>query len=377
MNLEKTQGRTAVARAILGSGHILAHQAESLSIQIDHRPASEQIIAERSELRSSNELRAWLLGRIWNESPVLSTMRFHQQIFTEGQQPVTVGSNIRLTDLDAPRNFNHGSLTVNVQVNGTPDDRLSIKNQGAKPGQIGVKGNLVTYSGLAIGTFSGGNGTDPLVVLLNANSTAEATQALLRNISFSVVGQNPSNRPRSIRFVINDGTGHENAQSQPLATVVQIQTINNGPIIRLSQAQITYRPGNGPVTIDKAVTITDPDNDHFSGGQLVVSIIANGTQFDHLALTTSGSSRLALSGNRILFDGDQVGTYQGGLGTRPLVIQFNEKATGEAVQELARNITFDNFSTTPSTFTRKVNFVLKDGLGMSSTKQMAIISLSR
>jgi hypothetical protein len=129
MNLEKTQGRTAVARAILGSGHILAHQAESLSIQIDHRPASEQIIAERSELRSSNELRAWLLGRIWNESPVLSTMRFQQQIFTEGQQPVTVGSNIRLTDLDAPRNFNHGSLTVNVQVNGTPDDRLSIKNQ--------------------------------------------------------------------------------------------------------------------------------------------------------------------------------------------------------------------------------------------------------
>jgi hypothetical protein len=73
---------------------------------------------------------------------------------------------------DAPRNFNHGSLTVNVQVNGTPDDRLSIKNQGAKPSQIGVKGNLVTYSGLAIGTYSGGNGTDPLVVLLNSNSSS-------------------------------------------------------------------------------------------------------------------------------------------------------------------------------------------------------------
>ena len=59
----------------------------------------------------------------------------------------------------------------------------------------------------AIGTFSGGYGTDPLVVSLNANADAISTRALMRNITFANVSDNPGAAVRTIEFVLTDGDG--------------------------------------------------------------------------------------------------------------------------------------------------------------------------
>src|ERR1043165_565932 len=49
-------------------------------------------------------------------------------------------------------NFLNGSLTVFFSANGQPEDQLGITNSG----QIAVTGSQVSYSGAAIGTFTGG-----------------------------------------------------------------------------------------------------------------------------------------------------------------------------------------------------------------------------
>ncbi len=372
LKVEKAQGKIAVARAILGSAHYLAHQAESLNIQINQQPSNGQVVSERLELASSTQMRSWLLGRTLNETPLLTATPFQHLLFTEGHAPVALGGNVRLTDLDAPRNFNLGMLRVNGEVNATAEDRLTIKNQGSKSGQIGVQGNQVTYSGKLMGTFSGGKDNLPLVVNLHSHSTPEATQALIRNIQFSVAGDNPSTKPRAISFVLNDGTGRENAQSQALTIVVQVQAINNAPTIRFSQSSVHYRQGGGRVFLDREITLSDVDNIRFSGGELSVAI-ANGTPSDYLGLNSKGSDLVTLTGNRVMLSGNQIASYKGGVGTKSLVISFTENATVEAVQELARNLTFGNFSTTPSTFPRKINFVLKDGMGGVEKGQQTIL----
>ena len=71
--------------------------------------------------------------------------------------------------------FAGGTLTVSL-VTGYSEDRLGIRHQGNGAGQIGVSGNLVSYGGVAIGSFAGGgSGTSPLVISLNANANPVST----------------------------------------------------------------------------------------------------------------------------------------------------------------------------------------------------------
>ncbi len=69
-------------------------------------------------------------------------------------------------------------LLIDLTVNGSPDDRLAIRNQGNGAGQIGVAGSNVSYGGVVIGVFDGGtDGSTPLAVTFSANATPAAVQA--------------------------------------------------------------------------------------------------------------------------------------------------------------------------------------------------------
>ena len=365
LNMERTQGRAAVASTMLKSSQYLANQTEALSIQINQKPSDSRLVAERKELGSSTEMRSLLLSRIWNDTPTLKTNRPQWAQFTEGQKPVLISGNIRLNDGDGPRNFNQGTLTVTVQSNATAEDRLSIANQGRGVGQIGITGNQVTYSNVGIGTFQGGQGATPLVIKLNGNATQIATQTLLGNILFATVGDNPSPLPRSIRFVLNDGTNSSNAESLPLITQVQVKVVNDKPVIKASAGTTTYKKDGAPILIDNAITVADVDNRHFAKGELSIALIANGTEADRLGIKQGGG--IAVIGTDVYYGSKKIGTFTGGGAFTQMVIKLSDQATPEAVQDLARNITFENISNTPSTLPRTVSFVLKDGSGGTST----------
>lgn len=133
--------------------------------------------------------------------------------YTENDPATVLDSGATLTDIDSPQSFDGGQLTVSFSQNGEADDRLEIRNEGSGTDDIGVTGNSVTYGGTVIGTLSGGVGTQPLEVDLNDDATLEATQALVRAVTYRSVSDSPSTAAREVSFVLTDGQGGTSAAS--------------------------------------------------------------------------------------------------------------------------------------------------------------------
>lgn len=126
--------------------------------------------------------------------------------YSIGTPGTSIEAAATLVDADTA-NYNGGTLTVSLTANATADDRLEIRSNGSGAGQISVSGNTVSFEGTAIGTFSGGVGTSPLVITLNSSATPAAAQALLRAVTFHNVNNSPSTAPRTVSVVLNDGQG--------------------------------------------------------------------------------------------------------------------------------------------------------------------------
>jgi hypothetical protein len=122
-------------------------------------------------------------------------------------------------------------LVLNRSANGTADDRLTIVNQGVAADQIGVSGTTVTYGGTAIGTFTGGIGTTPLVVTFNSASTPAAAQALLQNLAYSNVSDAPSTTNRTVSFVVSDGA---NGISTAANKTITVTAVNDAAIWQMN-----------------------------------------------------------------------------------------------------------------------------------------------
>lgn len=127
-------------------------------------------------------------------------------LFTEGDSPVLIDATATVTDVDSA-NFDGGILRVELTGNGTLDDRISIRNQGTGANEIGLSGSDITFGGVLIGTFTGGDGTNPLVVSLNSSANEASVSVLLQNMTFSNVSSNPFTGDRTIRFSMTDGDG--------------------------------------------------------------------------------------------------------------------------------------------------------------------------
>jgi hypothetical protein len=90
---------------------------------------------------------------------------------------------------------------------------------------------------------SGGTGTTPLAVTFTSNASRAAVQALLRAITFQVVGEAPSTATRTVRFVVNDGRGGTST-SAAATRQVTVTAVNDPPVNTMPGPQTT--PGNTP-----------------------------------------------------------------------------------------------------------------------------------
>ncbi|HLQ47111.1 MAG TPA: hypothetical protein VK137_20375, partial [Planctomycetaceae bacterium] len=113
-----------------------------------------------------------------------------------------------------------GTLTVSIASGGdASEDVLSIRNEGTGLGQIGVSGSNITYSGLPLGTFTGGTGGSDLVVTFNAISLV-AIGDVLQNITYqNTDAVSPTTGTRTVEFTINDGLG---ILSTPVSAAVDV-----------------------------------------------------------------------------------------------------------------------------------------------------------
>jgi len=156
--------------------------------------------------------------------------------YTENDPATVIDSLATATDADLT-DFDTGTLTVDLSAGGTDDDRLAIRNQGTGAGQIGVSGSNVTYAGTTIGSFAGGtDGSTPLVVTFNANADADAVQALMRNITFANVSENPVTAARTVRMVLTDGDG---GVSNSETETINLAAVNDAPVNDMPDLQVT------------------------------------------------------------------------------------------------------------------------------------------
>ncbi|MFC7497697.1 Ig-like domain-containing protein [Enterovirga sp. GCM10030262] len=145
--------------------------------------------------------------------------------YTENDPATPVAPDATLADPDSA-DFDGGSMTVGITANGDGDDRLTINPVGGGAGQIGVSGADVSYEGIVIGTFSGGtSGSDPLEIDFNASATPVAVEALLRQISYSNVSDDPSAAARTITYTIVDGDG--GAQTGTATAIVNLAAVDD------------------------------------------------------------------------------------------------------------------------------------------------------
>ncbi|MBD2567788.1 IMS domain-containing protein [Anabaena lutea] len=156
---------------------------------------------------------------------------------------------------DKSPNFNTGKLTVKLPTNATPEDRLFIPNQGTNPGEIGINGSNVTYGGTAFGNFSGGDGTTPLLVTFNANSTLEAVQALSRNISYQHTSENSNTGTRAVQIQLTDSS--DGKPSNTINKNILVTTKNKEPIVTVPQTQTVKE---NTILAIKGISISDADS---------------------------------------------------------------------------------------------------------------------
>lgn len=296
-------------------------------------------------------------------TPPAVTLPSGTATYVENAPGVAIDANAIVADAESP-NFGGGTLNVSLISGATSDDRLEVRSDGTGAGQIGVSANAILYGGTVIGTFTGGAGGTPLVVSFNDQATPAAVQALLRNVTFRVLGDAPSTTLRGVTVVVSDGDG---GTSDPVSTTINVIAVNDSPVITFSTQTLGYSGTEPPKLLDPNALVADPDSPNFDTGSLSVSITGGGTANDRLGIApqVTSTGEITISGNQVSIDGVRFGTFSGGAGTTPLVVSLNNRATPATVQALVRSITYQSVVDSLSAV-RIVTFQLADGDGATS-----------
>ncbi|MCY2963260.1 MAG: cadherin domain-containing protein [Planctomycetota bacterium] len=286
--------------------------------------------------------------------------------YTENGAAVVVNATATVTDPDTA-NYDTGILTIRFQSGSQADDRLAIRHQGTAAGLIGLAGANVTYGGVVFATVSGGFvDNSALVLALNANAKPPAIAALLKNVTFRNVGENPTAATRTLQVELADGTGEVNS---PTLRDIAVTPVNDIPILTTSSGNVAYTENDPALIIDGGITVTDVDNTDFDHGALKVTFASGAVTTDRLSIVEQGggAGQISLAGTTVLYAGIPIGTYAGGFTSNAgLTITLNAAASIEAVTALSRQVAFRNAGDDPTAATRVVQFVALDGHGGTS-----------
>ncbi|WP_372770634.1 lamin tail domain-containing protein, partial [Pseudoalteromonas sp.] len=200
-----------------------------------------------------------------NLAPSL-TLNLTNVLYSENSGAIVIDANASVIDKDSV-DFDGGNLTVSISGNGTVNDRLSIKNTGIGAGEIGydpVTGNVL-YSGTVIGVASGGtNGATPLFISFNVNANETNINALLKELTYQNISENPNMLARTLTFSVADDD--PDTSNQP-TLMINVTGVNDGPSITSTAGTSATED----VQYTYAASVNDPD-DANDGSQLSWSL---------------------------------------------------------------------------------------------------------
>jgi hypothetical protein len=291
-----------------------------------------------------------------DDAPSVTFVSSSALTYTENDSPLQIDSGPAVTDADTT-DFDGGSLEAGFTANDEVGDAFIIQDNGNVG--IGFTDPVVTYNGVAIGTWNGadGGGGSPLIVNFTAPVTASVVNALMRNIKYQFNGQSPTAATRSVYFQVTDDTGTTSNQRTKGITVDPVEDL---PFITLASSGFTYTEGDGLVLVDAAATVSDLDSTDFDGGSLAVAFTAGSDANDGFVIQNTGNLGIVLAGSDVTYLGTVIGSWSG---TRPLLVDFNSSATQAAVQALIQNIQYRNNSQNPTNLQRTISMQLVDDTG--------------
>ena len=179
-----------------------------------------------------------------------------------------------------------GTMTVTGLL---ADDIVSIRNEGTGFREVGFDGTNITYSGVVIGTASGGIG-DTFSIAFNSNATAPAVDHIIENLTYQNSSDNP-NFSRTFDITVTDGNG--DSTSSASGFIARVGTMNPFDTFNVGYSSM-------PMLAD---IDGDGDLDAISGGQY-----GDIAYYENTGTTTSPTF-VEQTGASSPFDGINVG-YQ-------------------------------------------------------------------
>ncbi|HEX4128725.1 MAG TPA: choice-of-anchor Q domain-containing protein, partial [Pirellulales bacterium] len=252
--------------------------------------------------------------------------------YSAGSQAVTLAGSATVTAGEyGPAS---AKLTVSVGSAGGADVVTVVAGGG-----VTISGNTLSYNGTAIGTFTAGAGSSPLVVQFNASVIVADVQAVVDDVAFYNTATSPSIYDRTVSFTLTDNKG--NASTPATKTV---HFVDNPPTIGSLGGTVNYTAGNGATLLASAATVT-AGSLGVSDAKLTVSI-GNAGGAD--VVTVVAGSGITISGSTLSYNGTAVATFSAGAGSSPLVVQFYASATVPAVQAVIDQVAFYNTNASPT-----------------------------
>ncbi len=267
--------------------------------------------------------------------------------FTAGDNvtstPVAVDSGITVSDLD---NTTLASATVSISGNfHSSEDVLAFTNNGSTMGNIAASYNSGT--GVLTLTSSG------------ATATLAQWQAALRAVTYTDSAITPNNATRTISFSINDGS----KDSAVATRSVTVSATDQTPIVTTTSSNGSYTLSSTPtpVAVDSGITVSDLDNTTLASAMVSISGNFHSSE-DVLAFTNNGSTM-----------GNITASYNSGTGVLTLTSSGATAALAQW-QAALQSVTYNDTSSTASTATRTISFVVSDGTTNSTvaTRSIAI-----
>ncbi|MGF1936120.1 MAG: beta strand repeat-containing protein [Nostoc sp. ChiQUE02] len=229
-----------------------------------------------------------------------------------------IDSGITVSDVDSP---NLSSATISISSGFvSAQDTLAFTNQN------GITGSYNSSTG---------------VLTLTGSSTLANYQTALRSITYTNSSDNPTTTPRTVSFLVNDGT----ANSTAVTRNINITAVNNAPVGTATNSALAYTE-NATIAIDSGITVSDLDSANLSSATVSISSGFVSAQ-DTLAFTNQNGI---------------TGSYNSSTG----ILTLTGSSTLANYQTALRSITYTNSSDSPTTTPRTVSFVVNDGTANST-----------
>ncbi|SFJ44081.1 beta strand repeat-containing protein [Planctomicrobium piriforme] len=267
-----------------------------------------------------------------SDTPTLELTAELTSSYTVGFPPSTVSFYTKLRD--GGGNYANSKITAQL-ANAQPTELLSI----VASGYVSLNGNQILWHGVVVGTFTGGQGTDPLVVSFNESGSLDAVIETMARISYSDSQQSPAAGLRSVTFKFTDGHG---LNSNIVAPKIMVRS-NLG--LDIAGATANYASGGSPALVTPESTVVG--NAEYFANSLLSFNVSNAGSNDRLTIISGGD--VTVSGNEISYQGTLVATMSGGVFRDRLNVQFNGSASAAAVQAVLRQGAFFNVTNNPNT----------------------------